>query len=108
MTDSVLTDLDIILDEMAVMAQHAESYTRYVNGMILRLKREVKNEEFDAMNEIAKSTQLQIAVQEMAGIFILIDSIFMKAGISRAHRLEEITKRGSPQYVVRLCVYVCV
>ena len=100
MTDDVLTDLDIILDEMAVMAQHAESYTRYVNGMLVRLGKEMNEDKdtFDAMKEIAKSTNLQIAVQEMAGIFILIDSVFMKAGISRAHRLEEITKRGSPQY----------
>ena len=109
MADTVLTDLDIILDEMAVMAQHAESYNRYVNGMLVRLGKEMsevdKSSEssttttsFDAMKEIAKSTNLQIAVQEMAGIFILIDSVFMKAGISRAHRLEEITKRGSPQY----------
>lgn len=104
MSDKTMTQLDIMLDEMAVMAQHAETYRRYVHGMARYLSTTNDNEDGEEKQSkelntsMSRVSKLQIVVQEMAGFFILFDSIFMRSAIARAHRLEEITKQGSPAY----------
>lgn len=81
-------ELDLLLEEMAVMFKHSEAFTRFVNNAVQEYTDKLKAKKQQCPYQIPKETKLQSIMQELLSYYIVIDEYYMKENIKKVKRLK--------------------